>query len=165
MSALYGFHQTLFLSRGHIFASHSAALGSIVVNIDDTPVHGRSLCSFCVQLPSISGGIIAVISDFQVGTLLAIQHEILGVSRVKTRMHCIEDTMAKKAKTKAQADKKSSRQTSLSKNVGAPFSEQDPKRRLGNFSGAGEHARQGSRTAGIVGQTKKRNHTDRKSDG
>ena len=74
--------------------------------------------------------------------------------------------MAKKAKTKSQAiAKKSSRQSSLSKKpVGAPFSEQDPKRRLGNFTGAGEHARQGSRTAGIVGQTKKRNHTDRKSD-
>ena len=46
---------------------------------------------------------------------------------------------------------------------GAPFNEQDPKRRLGNFTGAGEHARQGSRTAGIVGQTKKKNHTDKRS--
>ncbi len=76
--------------------------------------------------------------------------------------------MAKKAKPKSKVSgkKATSRQTSLSKNpVGAPFNEQDPKRRLGNFTGAGEHARQGSRTAGIVGQTKKRNHTDRKSDG
>ena len=46
---------------------------------------------------------------------------------------------------------------------GAPFNEQDPKRRLGNFSGAGEHARQGGRTSGIVGQTKQRNHTDKRS--
>ena len=46
---------------------------------------------------------------------------------------------------------------------GAPFSEQDPKRRLGNFSGMGEHPRQGGRTSGIVGQTKKRNRTDKKS--
>jgi hypothetical protein len=77
-----------------------------------------------------------------------------------------KNIMAKKAKTKSQASAKSSRQSSLSKKpVGAPFNEQDPKRRLGNFTGAGEHARQGSRTAGIVGQTKKRNHTDRKSDG
>jgi hypothetical protein len=72
--------------------------------------------------------------------------------------------MAKKAKAKTGSKK--SRQSSLSKKpVGAPFNERDPKRRLGNFEGAGEHARKGSRTAGIVGQTKKRNHTDRKSDG
>lgn len=38
---------------------------------------------------------------------------------------------------------------------GAPFNEQDPKRRLGNFTGAGEHARVGGRTSGIVGQTTK----------
>jgi hypothetical protein len=46
---------------------------------------------------------------------------------------------------------------------GASFNEQDPKRRLGNFGGAGEHPRQGSRTAGIVGQTKQRNRTDKRS--
>ena len=34
---------------------------------------------------------------------------------------------------------------------------------LGNFSGAGEHARRGGRTSGIVGQTTKRNHTDKHS--
>jgi hypothetical protein len=45
---------------------------------------------------------------------------------------------------------------------GAPFNEQDPKRRLGNFSGAGEHARQGGRTSGIVGQTKQRGRTDKR---
>ncbi len=45
---------------------------------------------------------------------------------------------------------------------GAPFNEQDPERRLGNFTGAGEHARQGGRTSGIVGQTKQKNHTDKK---
>jgi len=70
--------------------------------------------------------------------------------------------MAKKANTKPKASAKTkSRQSSLSKKpIGAPLNEQDPKRRLGNFSGAGEHPRKGSRTAGIVGQTKKRNHTD-----
>src|SRR5690348_16438723 len=47
--------------------------------------------------------------------------------------------------------------------AGAPFTEQDPKRRLGNFSGAGEHPRRGGRTSGIVGQTTKRNHTDKHS--
>ncbi|HEY3393147.1 MAG TPA: hypothetical protein VGK58_10590, partial [Lacipirellulaceae bacterium] len=36
---------------------------------------------------------------------------------------------------------------------GAAVNEQDPKRRLGNFGGAGEHPRQGGRTSGIVGQT------------
>jgi len=43
---------------------------------------------------------------------------------------------------------------------GAPFNEQDIKRRLGNFTGAGEHARQGGRTSGIVGQTTKVSRTD-----
>jgi len=57
-----------------------------------------------------------------------------------------------------------SRQSQLRKDpVGAPFSEQDPKRRLGNFAGTGEHPRVGGRTSGIVGQTKKRNHTDKHS--
>jgi hypothetical protein len=89
--------------------------------------------------------------------------------------------MAKKAKAKskraAQSKKASTKKAAAStskkgltkpprgkKKSGAPFNEQDPKRRLGNFVGAGEHARQGSRTAGIVGQTKQRNHTDRRSD-
>lgn len=41
--------------------------------------------------------------------------------------------------------------------AGSPATHQDVKRRLGNFEGAGEHARQGGRTTGIVGQTKKKN--------
>lgn len=45
---------------------------------------------------------------------------------------------------------------------GAPASEQDPKRRLGDFTSAGEHARQGGRTSGIVGQTTKKLHTDKR---
>ncbi len=44
---------------------------------------------------------------------------------------------------------------------GAPFNDQDPERRLGDFTTAGEHARQGSRTSGIVGQKKSQNHTDK----
>ena len=44
--------------------------------------------------------------------------------------------------------------------TGAPFNEQDIKRRLGNFTTAGEHARVGGRTSGIVGQTTKRNRTE-----
>ena len=46
--------------------------------------------------------------------------------------------------------------------AGAPFNEQDPKRRLGNFSTAGEHARQGGRQSGLVGQTKQKFSTDKK---
>ena len=49
------------------------------------------------------------------------------------------------------------------KSGGAPINEQDPKRRLGNFGGAGEHPLQGGRTTGIVGQTKQQNKTDQKS--
>jgi len=48
-------------------------------------------------------------------------------------------------------------------NSGHPGSEQDEKRRLGGFQGAGEAARKGGRTAGIVGQTKQQNKTDKKS--
>jgi hypothetical protein len=43
----------------------------------------------------------------------------------------------------------------LEAGAGADFNNQDVKRRLGNFTTAGEHARQGGRTTGIVGQTKK----------
>jgi hypothetical protein len=46
---------------------------------------------------------------------------------------------------------------------GEPATNQDVKRRLGNFTTAGEHARQGGRTSGIVGQTKKKNRTDNRS--
>jgi hypothetical protein len=48
-----------------------------------------------------------------------------------------------------------------SDNTGAPTNEQDAKRRLGNYGGAGEHPRQGGRTSGIVGQTKQKNKTDK----
>jgi len=73
------------------------------------------------------------------------------------------------AKTKTQTTSKFTGKKRVSKAqlnkgpAGAPASEQDPKRRLGNYTGAGEHARQGSRTAGIVGQTKRKNHTDKRS--
>jgi len=43
---------------------------------------------------------------------------------------------------------------------GVPGSEQDPRRRMGNFSTAGEHARVGGRRTGIVGQKKSKLHTD-----
>jgi hypothetical protein len=44
---------------------------------------------------------------------------------------------------------------------GVPGSEQDPRRRMGNFEGVGEHARVGGRTSGIVGQTTKQFTTDK----
>jgi hypothetical protein len=59
---------------------------------------------------------------------------------------------------KSVATKKAMSRTTV---AGAPFNEQDPKRRLGNFTSAGEHARQGGRTSGIVGQKKQRNKTDK----
>jgi hypothetical protein len=43
---------------------------------------------------------------------------------------------------------------------GDPFSNQDTKRRMGTFESAGEHARVGGRTSGIVGQTTKRFRTE-----
>jgi hypothetical protein len=63
---------------------------------------------------------------------------------------------------KAGGKKKSRRANTAKQAGGAPFNELDPKRRLGTFSGAGEHPRKGGRTVGIVGQTRQRNHTDRR---
>jgi hypothetical protein len=76
--------------------------------------------------------------------------------------------MAKKVKKKAAAKSAGKKQRSLNapgagRSTGEPTTNQDAKRRLGNFSGAGEHARQGGRTSGIVGQTKRQNKTDKKS--
>jgi hypothetical protein len=45
---------------------------------------------------------------------------------------------------------------------GTPGHEQDIQRRLGNFTGQGEHAVVGGRTTGIVGQTTKDFSTDKK---
>jgi len=70
--------------------------------------------------------------------------------------------MAKQSKSVAKSTVKKRTLNVSGSNVthGAPFQEQDVKRRLGNFSGAGEHPRQGGRTTGIVGQTKQRFRTD-----
>lgn len=46
--------------------------------------------------------------------------------------------------------------------TGAPGNDQDVKRRLGNFVGAGEHARKGGRTSGIVGQKTTKLHRDKR---
>lgn len=69
-------------------------------------------------------------------------------------------------KTKRSPVKPSVKNRSLTANTpagsrGQPFHEQDPKRRLGNFEGKGEHSRQGGRTTGIVGQTKSKFTTDK----
>ena len=71
--------------------------------------------------------------------------------------------MSKKPSTSRKSNTKRTAKPQINQVEGAPFNEQDPKRRLGNFSGAGEHPRQGGRTSGIVGQTKKKNHTDKHS--
>jgi hypothetical protein len=73
--------------------------------------------------------------------------------------------MAKKSASKRSTQPKAKKTKRITKPTvagGAPFSEQDPKRRLGNFAGAGEHPRQGGRTSGIVGQTKQRGRTDKR---
>ena len=44
--------------------------------------------------------------------------------------------------------------------TGSPPQQQDVKRRLGNYETAGEHARVGGRTSGIVGQRKAKFRTD-----
>jgi hypothetical protein len=68
---------------------------------------------------------------------------------------------AKTRKAKPKGTKRRLQEAPLGS--GAAVNEQDPKRRLGNFTGAGEHARQGGRTSGIVGQTKQRGRTDKKA--
>jgi hypothetical protein len=70
--------------------------------------------------------------------------------------------MAKAKTTKAKAKGTKRRLKEAPVGSGAAVNEQDPKRRLGNFGGAGEHPRQGGRTSGIVGQTKQRGRTDKK---
>ncbi|QDU29122.1 hypothetical protein ETAA8_42290 [Anatilimnocola aggregata] len=67
----------------------------------------------------------------------------------------------KSSKVTGSQSQEASKDTAMQN--GAPPNQQDIKRRLGNFTTAGEHARQGGRTAGIVGQTKQKNHTDKKS--
>lgn len=56
--------------------------------------------------------------------------------------------------------KKSQLKTAHSPKASMPGADQDSKRRLGNFTSAGEHSRIGGRTSGIVGQTTKRGRTD-----
>lgn len=73
--------------------------------------------------------------------------------------------MAKKKAAKSKSKKTGKRSLDAHGGqpaLGAPPNEQDPKRRLGNFTGAGEHARQGGRTSGIVGQTIQKNKTDKR---
>jgi len=65
-----------------------------------------------------------------------------------------------KPKVKPTVQKRSLNAGEHGKSRGAPFSEQDPKRRLGDFTGTGEHARQGGRNSGIVGQRKDKSRTD-----
>jgi hypothetical protein len=69
---------------------------------------------------------------------------------------------ANKPKASMSVRKKAIQKTKIAQRpTGAPINELDPKRRLGNFAGAGEHPRQGGRTTGIVGQTKQKNRTDK----
>ena len=81
--------------------------------------------------------------------------------------------MAKKAAAKKLAKRATAKPSVKNRTVGgdkrgpgvpgAPFAEQDVKRRLGNFTGKGEAPRKGGRTSGIVGQTKSQSRTDKKS--
>jgi hypothetical protein len=61
-----------------------------------------------------------------------------------------------------QPGKTGKKSTAVKKKRGAPLNDQDPKRRLGNFEGAGEAPRRGSRTTGIGGQSKQKFKTDKK---
>ncbi len=71
-------------------------------------------------------------------------------------------TRKQAAQTSKPTAQKRSANLGGNKKQGAPFNEQDPERRLGTFEGAGEHALQGGRSAGIVGQTKQKFRTDKR---
>jgi hypothetical protein len=103
----------------------------------------------------------------------------LSITRDRRKPLIEENTMAKKkaakkktaSKTSSKAKKPGRAKKSRSLNApgsrvkaaaGAPTTDQDPKKRLGNFATAGEHARQGGRTTGIVGQKKSKNKTDKR---
>jgi hypothetical protein len=68
----------------------------------------------------------------------------------------------KRSTLKSSVKRRTLNQNASGSRTGMPGQEQDPKRRLGNFSGRGEHARIGGRTSGIVGQTTKDFGTDNK---
>jgi hypothetical protein len=70
-----------------------------------------------------------------------------------------------KSPVKATVKKRTLNQSGTQAGGGAPFNDQDAKRRLGNFEGAGEHPRVGGRTSGIVGQTTKTFRTDNRKKG
>jgi hypothetical protein len=76
--------------------------------------------------------------------------------------------MAMKKQKKAASAKSSVRRRtrlvegSQRATAGVPGSEQDARRRLGNFATAGEHSRIGGRTSGIVGQKTKQLRTDKR---
>jgi hypothetical protein len=100
-----------------------------------------------------------------VGTKLA--NELIGVFFGGLFKNPIQEAMsvakktAKKVISTAKSKAKKRLPSKAKAGAGASFNEQDPKRRLGNFGGAGEHPRQGGRTSGIVGQTKQRSKTDK----
>jgi hypothetical protein len=64
--------------------------------------------------------------------------------------------------TKASVKNRTVNQPDSTKKAGEPFTNQDVKRRLGNFEGAGEPSRQGTRQGGLIGQTKRKFRTDKK---
>jgi hypothetical protein len=68
----------------------------------------------------------------------------------------------KRSTLKSSVKRRTLDQTAASARAGMPGQQQDPLRRLGNFTGRGEHARVGGRTSGIVGQTTKDFGTDNK---
>src|SRR5688500_18258384 len=79
--------------------------------------------------------------------------------------HDMATKKLKRSPLKSSVKRRTLNQTAGSQQAtkkGTPGQEQDPQRRLGNFSGKGEHARIGGRTSGIVGQTTKDFGTDNK---
>ena len=69
---------------------------------------------------------------------------------------------AGRTSVKSTVKKRSLNASAGKASTGDPFNDQDVKRRLGNFESAGEHARVGGRTTGIVGQTKQRFSTNKR---
>jgi hypothetical protein len=82
---------------------------------------------------------------------------------ISSRRISVAKKKSKTTKSKKATESGKRRLKGAPPGSGANPNEQDPKRRLGNFAAADEHPRQGGRTAGIVGQTKQRSRTDKKT--
>jgi hypothetical protein len=94
------------------------------------------------------------------------ESSINEIDTVRAGQAGVEHMTTKKSKSTAKSSVRRRSRLVTGGQAGSetiPGGQQDAKRRMGTFETAGEHARVGGRTSGIVGQTKQRFRTDLKS--